>query len=81
VVADPIQARLMNENKPAVIIPDRDCLRPLKGHEVVRRGDFVSDNHQGFIPWAGPSGFQAGSFVDQIYRPRKSPLAEARMQK
>jgi hypothetical protein len=71
----------MNENEPVAMSPARDCLRPLKGHEVVRRGDFVADNRQGFIPWAGPSGFRAGSFVDRIYRQRKGSLAEARIQK
>jgi hypothetical protein len=44
------------------------CLRPLKRNELVRRGDFIEDGHDGFEPWEGPSGFRADAFVKQIYR-------------
>ena len=46
--------------------------RRLKWNEVVRRGDFVADEHQGFEPWEGPGGFQADSFLKPIYRRAES---------
>jgi len=48
--------------------------RRLKQNELVSVGDFVSDNHQGFEPWVGPSGFQAGSFVKPIYRQTRARI-------
>lgn len=42
--------------------------RRLKWNELVSRGDFVADEHQGFEPWEGPGGFRADSFVKPIYR-------------
>ena len=50
------------------ICPPPECLRPLKGNERARRGDFVEDGREGFEPWVGPSGFRADAFVKQIYR-------------
>lgn len=47
-------------------VPKR--IRRLKWNEVVCRGDFVVDEHQGFEPWEGPSGFRADAFVKPIYR-------------
>jgi hypothetical protein len=47
-------------------VPER--LRRLKWNELVSRGDFVADEHQGFEPWEGPGGFRADSFVKPIYR-------------
>ncbi len=49
--------------------------RPLKWNETARRGDFVEDGNQGFEPWIGPSGFQAGTFNKQIYRKLTRPPA------
>ena len=49
--------------------------RRLKQNELVSVGDFVSDNHEGFEPWVGPSGFQAGSFVKPIYRQTRAKIA------
>ena len=46
--------------------PDR--FRRLNWDERVQRGDFVADEHQGFEPWVGPTGFRADSFVKPIYR-------------
>lgn len=43
-------------------------LRRLEWDELVRKGDFVTDSHDGFEPWDGPSGFRADAFVKQIYR-------------
>jgi len=42
--------------------------RRLKWNEVVSRGDFVADDHQGVELWEGPGGFRADSFVKPIYR-------------
>jgi hypothetical protein len=42
--------------------------RLLKWNELVSRGDFIEDGHQGFELWEGPSGFRAGSFVKPTYR-------------
>lgn len=42
--------------------------RLLKWNEVVRRGDFVADECQGFELWEGPAGFRADSFLKPIYR-------------
>jgi hypothetical protein len=47
-------------------IPKR--FRRLKWNEVVSLGDFVSDQHRGFKPWEGPSGFRTGTFLNPIYR-------------
>lgn len=46
--------------------------RRLKRYELVTLGDFVADEHRGFKPWEGPSGFRADSFVKQIYRQDES---------
>jgi hypothetical protein len=48
------------------VVPER--LRRLKWNELVSRGDFVADEHNGFEPWEGPPGFRADAFVKQIYR-------------
>jgi hypothetical protein len=67
----------MNENSSpaASAVPER--LRPLKWHELVRRGDFVADGQQGFQLWEGPGGFRADAFVKQIYRRLKHRSATA----
>jgi hypothetical protein len=67
----------MNETSPSAVIAVLGRLRPLKWHEVVRRGDFVADGHQGFELWAGPGGFRADAFVKQIYRRLKHRSATA----
>ncbi|SDT97460.1 hypothetical protein SAMN05444156_1185 [Verrucomicrobium sp. GAS474] len=53
---------------PKAATPKR--LRLLKGKEIVRIGDFVEDKDGkgGYVPWEGPAGFQADSFVKPIYR-------------
>ncbi len=48
--------------------------RRLKWNELVGRGDFVTNGRQGFQPWEGPSGFQAGTFVKPIYRQDKKVI-------
>jgi hypothetical protein len=42
--------------------------RRLKANELVRRGDFVADDHQAFELWDGPMGFRADAFVKAVYR-------------
>jgi len=54
--------------------PVAGSLRRLKWNEIPHPGDFVADGRQGFEPWEGPSGFQAGSFEKPIYRVSKEPL-------
>lgn len=51
-------------------VPKR--FRRLKWNELVSHGDFVADEHRGFEPWEGPSGFRADSFVKPIYRQHES---------
>jgi hypothetical protein len=46
--------------------------RRLNWNELVSRGDFIADEHQGFEPWEGPGGFRADSFVKPIYRRHES---------
>jgi hypothetical protein len=55
---------------------DAITFRPLKWNETARRGDFVEDGNQGFEPWIGPSGFQAGTFNKQIFRKLTRPAAK-----
>jgi len=57
-------------------------LRRLEWNELVRKGDFVVDGHDGFEPWEGPSGFRADAFVKQIYRrSRAHPNVASLLQK
>ena len=42
--------------------------RRLKANELVSRGDFTANEHCGFEPWEGPTGFRADAFVKPIYR-------------
>jgi len=67
----------MNSISTSASTADAKSLRPLKWNELVCRGDFVEDGHQGFEPWVGPSGFRADAFVKQIYRRLKRPSAGA----
>lgn len=64
----------MPEAPAAVAVPEG--LRRLKWNEVVRHGDFVENGRQGMVPWEGPGGFRAGSYVKAIYR-RKARRAPA----
>ncbi|MCD6050423.1 MAG: hypothetical protein K0Q55_1826 [Verrucomicrobia bacterium] len=43
-------------------------MRKLAWNELVRKGDFVADGYEGFMPWDGPSGFRADAFVKSTYR-------------
>jgi hypothetical protein len=61
------------EKNSAAHIPK--SFRRLKWNELVSPGDFIADEHQGLEPWQGPSGFQADSFLQPIYRARKAPTA------
>jgi hypothetical protein len=54
------------EATPPIGVPRR--FRQSKWNELVRRGDFVMDEHQGFEPCEGPGGFRADAFVKIIYR-------------
>ncbi len=56
-------------------------LRLLHSNELVSPGDFVGDEHRGFAPWEGPSGFRADSFVRPIYRQHGSRLTTAKKEK
>jgi hypothetical protein len=71
----------MNEIDPSApaIVPEG--LRPLKWNELVQRGDFVKDGHEGFEPWEGPSGFRADAFIKQIYRRLSRPATGTRKQR
>lgn len=51
--------------------------RRLKWNELVTRGDFVEDGHQGFALWEGPSGFRADAFVKPIFRRSKGASSGA----
>ena len=42
--------------------------RRLSSSELVSRGDFVANEHQGFELWEGLTGFRADAFVKPIYR-------------
>jgi hypothetical protein len=53
-------------------------LRLLDFNELVAPGDFVKDERGGILPWAGPRGFRADSFVLPIYRLRRSRLAKSK---
>ncbi len=53
-------------------------LRLLDFNELVAPGDFVKDERLGLLPWEGPRGFRADSFVLPIYRLCGSRLAESR---
>jgi hypothetical protein len=48
--------------------------RRLKWNELVSPGDFVADEHRGFEPWEGPSGFLANAFVKPIYQAGRKPF-------
>jgi len=55
-------------------------LRRLEWNELVRKGDFVADGHDGFAPWDGPSGFRADAFVKPTYRrSQKKPTTATRV--
>jgi len=60
----------MNETSSSATLTVPERLRPLKWNELVRPGDFVENDRQGFELWEGPGGFRADAFVKQIYRPR-----------
>jgi len=47
---------------------DTKRFRRLKFNELVSVGDYVAGKDNQFEPWDGPRGFQAGSFVQPIYR-------------
>jgi len=65
----------MNEANPSAVAIIAGDLRPLRWNERVVRGDFMDDGKDGFEPWEGPAGFQADTFVKQIYRRLPSPPA------
>jgi hypothetical protein len=69
---------LLTKTAVAVKVAILKHYRPLKWNEVVSRGDFVEDGHQGFEPWEGPSGFRASSFVKQIFRRQNRRPSEVR---
>ena len=50
-----------------------ELYRRLKWDELVVRGDFIKDGHQGFELWSGPPGFRADAFVKPIYRRAGTP--------
>ncbi len=57
---------------------DTKRFRRLKFNELVSVGDYVAGKDNQFELWDGPRGFQAGSFVQPIYRPhgRRSPTVK-----
>jgi hypothetical protein len=54
-------------NRPAPV-DEPKRYRRLEFNELVSVGDFVKGKDDAFEPWDGPRGFQAGSFVEPIYR-------------
>jgi len=69
----------MIPNQTSFIEPEADAqanapknFRRLEWNELVSRGDFVENEHQGLEPWEGPAGFRADAFVKPIYRRDKS---------
>jgi len=71
----------MNEANPSAVASVLNGLRLLKWDELVRRGDFVEDGHDGFEPWVGPSGFRADAFVKKIFRQAGRPPIRAKKSK
>jgi len=58
----------MNQTDSTTIADFPKRLRRLKWNGLVRRGDSVEDNPNGFEPWIGPAGFRADAFIKTIYR-------------
>ena len=59
---------VVRKNSVAALAESSKRFRRLKSNELVTVGDFVSVKENEFEPWDGPRGFQAGSFVQPIYR-------------
>ncbi|HXI69036.1 MAG TPA: hypothetical protein VNN22_01635 [Verrucomicrobiae bacterium] len=51
--------------------------RRLKWDEVVTSGDYLVDEKRGFVPWQGPGGFRADTFLKPIYRRGKARSSRA----
>jgi len=72
-----MKAKFKTEPSPAPnlepIAPNQ--LRRLKWNEVAVTGDYIANGQKGYEPWHGPAGFQAGSFVKAIFRPKGKVLA------
>ena len=64
-LAKPNAGEVSNESSPT---GESQGFRLLKFNELVSVGDYVIGKDNGFEPWDGPRGFQAGSFVQPIYR-------------
>ena len=43
--------------------------RRLESNERVMPGDYLKDEDSNYLPWEGPGGFRADSFVKKVYRP------------
>ena len=54
------------------------AFRRLKWHEMVRRGDFVTNAHRQLEKLEGLTGFRADSFVKPIYRATKLTVRRAK---
>jgi hypothetical protein len=64
------KACVRSDDKPDVFtnVGATKCFRRLRSSELVSRGDFVVNEHQGFELWEGPAGFRADAFVKPIFR-------------
>ena len=52
---------------------DPGRFRRLQDDELVSRGDLVENEQRRLVPWDGPSGFRASSFVSPVYRVNETP--------
>jgi hypothetical protein len=61
--------------KPEISTPAKvpKDFRRLNCKELVKRGDYVKTERQGFEPWEGPGGFRADTFEKPIYRQQARP--------
>lgn len=66
------------KNSAAVATDGPKQYRCLKWNELVSHGDFTKDEHRGFEPWEGPTGFRADAFVKPIYRRQERRPAAAK---
>lgn len=69
------------DTAPPVPTDDTKRFRRLKFNELVSVGDYVAGKDNQFEPWDGPRGFQAGSFVQPIYRPHGRRAAASKKAK
>lgn len=62
-----------DNNTENMVTADPGRFRRLQSNELVGRGDFVENERQCLVPWEGPTGFRASSFVSPVYRVNGKP--------